>query len=253
MPQFDFGSGSLWGIPTQTVAGVAVTNPTPAKFGILQNVSMDFDAPVKGLYGTYMFPVALGRGKGKISFKAQFGRIQAGAWSSLFFGQTGQPVTGQTIVTEGEAGSIPATPFQVTVAGSATFKNDLGVYYAATGIKLSRVASGPTTGQYSVSAGGVYTFASADTLLGVLIDYESTVATGYTITMNNQLMGNQPTFKAAFRGLYNGSQCVMEFNNCVSEKLSFATKIDDFAIPEMDFQAFADNANVLGIMSFAEL
>lgn len=253
MPQYDFGSGSLWGIPTQSVAGVAITNPTPAKFGILQDVSVDFDAPVKGLYGTYLFPVAIGRGKGKISFKAKFGRIQAGMFSSLFFGRTGQPVAGQTVVTEGEAGSIPATPFQITVAGSATFVRDLGVYYALTGLKLTRVASGPTTGQYSVSAGGVYTFASADTLLGVLIDYESTLTPGYTITMNNELMGNQPTFKAVFRGLYNGLQMVMEFNNCISEKLSFASKIDDFAIPELDFQAFSDNSNVLGIMSFAEL
>ena len=37
------------------------------------------------------------------------------------------------------------------------------------------VASGPTTGQYSVSA-GVYTFAAADTLLGVLISYTYKIA-----------------------------------------------------------------------------
>jgi hypothetical protein len=251
MPQYDFGSGSLWGTPLTTVNGVAVTNPSPVRFGILQDVSMDFDAPSKALHGTFNFPVAIGRGKGKLAFKAKFGRLQASMFSSLFFGHAGQPVTGQTLVVEGEIGIIPGTPFAVTVAQSATWTRDLGVYYAATGLKLNRVASAPITGQYSVAA-GVYTFAAADTTLGVLIDYQYTLTTGYNITMYNELMGNQPTFRALFRGLYNGNQAVFEFNNCISEKISFASKIDDFMIPEMDFQAFSDASNIIGTMNYVE-
>lgn len=77
-----------------------------------------------------------------------------------------------------ELHTVPASPYQVTVANSATFQQDLGVLYAPNGASgggsapntlgasdgtpLTKVASAPAAGQYSVS-GAVYTFNSADT------------------------------------------------------------------------------------------
>jgi hypothetical protein len=70
-----------------------------------------------------------------------------------------------------EAHTVPATPFQVTVTQAATFSCDQQVSYVSSGLPLVRVASGPTVGQYSVSAAGVYTFAAADTSKALTFAY----------------------------------------------------------------------------------
>jgi hypothetical protein len=252
MSQFIFGSGNLWAIPTITLAGMAVTTPTPVPFGILQDISVDMSFTLKELHGQYSFPVAIGRGSGKIVCKAKFGRITAALFNQVF-GET--PATGERKGVFEEAGTIPITPFAVTVANSATWVVDLGVKFALTGLPLTRVASGatPTTGQYKVTA-GVYTFAAADTTLVVAISYIYTtaVAPGQVFTINNQLIGASPFFKAALVETYQGKNFTLELNRCVSNKLTMATKLEDFAIPEFDFDAMADDANVIGTYSLAE-
>ncbi len=71
----------------------------------------------------------------------------------------------------GEAWTIPATPFQITATQPwGNWGSDQGVTFAATGVALTQVASGPTAGQYAVAA-GVYTFAAADVGKAVLISY----------------------------------------------------------------------------------
>lgn len=70
-----------------------------------------------------------------------------------------------------EAKTIPAgTPWQVTVNGAATFSCDHRVTFSS-GTALARVTTAPTTGQYSVSSAGVYTFAAADASKAVNITY----------------------------------------------------------------------------------
>ena len=44
----------------------------------------------------------------------------------------------------------------------------------------------------------------------------------------------------------------MRLNSCYSSKLTMATKIDDFMIPEFDFAAGADVSGVIGTMSSSE-
>ena len=67
------------------------------------------------------------------------------------------------------AGVIPATPYQLTAAQpNGTWGQDDGLTIA--GVAGVPVASGPTTGQYSV-ANGVYTFAAADTGKAVVLNY----------------------------------------------------------------------------------
>jgi hypothetical protein len=71
-----------------------------------------------------------------------------------------------------EAATVPASPGPYTVTAQAPFgpwASDAGVTYA-NGTALVKVASGPTIGEYSV-AGGIYTFAAADTNAAVLISY----------------------------------------------------------------------------------
>lgn len=70
-----------------------------------------------------------------------------------------------------EEQTIPATPYAITTDQiNGKWMQDDGVTYAATGISLTAVNGTPATGQYN-AAGGVYTFAAADTGLDVLISY----------------------------------------------------------------------------------
>jgi hypothetical protein len=240
--QFGFASGSAWAIDS-------AANPTPSPFGILQDVSVDFSFSNKELTGQYGFPVAVGRGTGKISCKAKAARL-SGRLLNLFFG--GTKATGQTSVAQDELGTIPTTPFQVTVANSATFGIDLGVYDSATGIPFVRVASAPAAGQYSVVA-GVYTFNTADVGKVVKISYTYTIAaTGESITIANQLMGTAPTFKAVATQIFNGLRSTLTLNSNVFSKLGAATKLEDFNIPEFDWSTQADAANNIGTWSLAE-
>lgn len=243
--QFGFGSGSAWGIDSGA-------NPTPGRYDILQEASVDFSFSNKPLMGEYGFPVAVGRGSGKISGKMKWARLQTRVLNSIFFGAT--KAAGQTSVAKDEAASVPATPFVVTVANGATFVTDLGVRNATTLIPLVRVASAPATGQYSVNTTtGAYTFAAADTLLAMLFSYSYTIAaTGETITLSNQLIGAAPTFKNVLTQPYNSQRQTLVLNACVAGKLSGGTKTEDFFVPEMDYEAMADSANVVGVWSLAE-
>lgn len=240
---FIFGAGNLYGVPTSDAAGNAIAVPTPVKFGTLQNVSLDISFENKTLYGQNQFPVAVGRGKGKISGKAQFAGLNGATMNSLFFGQTLS--TGITsIYSDSNGTAIPGTPFTITptIPSSGTWSRDLGVTVA--GVPLTRVASAPATGQYMVAA-GVYTFAAADTAKIAFIDFEYT-ATSTTAPqgiVTNQLMGYAPAFLCELTTPYAGKQMTVTLYNCISSKLTLATKQDDFMVPEFDFDAFANNSN----------
>ncbi len=241
MAQYLFGSGAMFGIPTADANGNAITNPTPQQFGVLQDVSIDISFETKTLHGQGQFPVAVGRGKGKISGKAKAAQVNGTLYNSLFFGQT---LTSGIIAAVNDAvgAVIPSTPFTITptIPGSGTWSRDLGVR-DANGIPMTRVASAPITGQYSVSA-GVYTFAAADTSKLVFINYEytATSTTAKNLTVKNLLMGYAPTFSLALSLPFNGKSFYLRLPCVVSSKLSFAAKNDDFSVPEIDLEAFAD-------------
>jgi hypothetical protein len=243
MPLYGFGAGALWGTPLTDASGNAIANPSPILFGTLQEVSVDISADVKELHGQNQFPEAIGRGKAKISCKAKNARINGALLNSIFFGQTmTSSIVGDVYDTTGAA--IPTTPFQITptVPSSGTWARDLGVRNAS-GDPMTRVASAPTTGQYSVAA-GIYTFAAADTGLTVFISYNytATSTSAKTSIVNNVAMGQAPTFRCDLLNAYNGLQTNLSLYSCVATKLGIATKLDDFLIPEFDFSAFADSA-----------
>lgn len=243
--QFGFGSGSAWGIDSGA-------NPTPGRFDILQESSVDFSFSNKQMTGEYQMPVTVGRGSGKITGKAKWGRLQGRALNSIFFGAT--KAAGQVSVSKDETGTIPGTPYQITVANGATFDTDLGVLRASTLIPMVRVASAPATGQYSVNTTtGLYTFAAADTTLAVLISYSYAIAgSGEKISLANQLVGAAPNFKQVLTQSYNSQRQTLVLNACVASKLSGGTKTEDFFTPELDFDAMADAANNIGTWSLAE-
>jgi hypothetical protein len=230
MTQFSFGTGNIYVLPPSAL--------TPIKLGAIQDVAVDFDGDLKQLFGQNQFPVDNARGKVKITGKIGSGKISASAWNTMFFGQT--LATGQVLQVVGEAGTIGSSPYTYTTANAANFLTDLGVFDATTGKQYTRVASGPTTGQYTM-ASGVYTFAAADTGKAILVDYEyNSATTGQTITGNNVLMGTIPTFALHLNNNTKGQQTTLRLYAVVAPKLQFPFKLDDYMISTVDFAAQDD-------------
>lgn len=253
--QLAFGSGVIYGVQQTTAAGAAVANATPQRFGILQDISLDVSFTNKMLKGQYQFPVAVGRGEGKVQGKAKFAQLNGSLVNGLFFGQT--LTVGQDLISDSE--SLTITTNSGAAANGATYREDLGVTYKATGLPLTKVAATPTTGQYSVTGAGVYTFAAGDVGAAtgnILVSYRySGVTTGTTanqLIVSNALMGYAPTFTADLYFPYNGKMLVCHVHSAIGSKLNFATKIDDFMIPEFDFDCFADASSNVLTLNFAE-
>ena len=244
-----FGAGQVIAVPTLDAAGNTIANPTPIQIALLQDISVDVDFETKTLYGEKQFPVAIGRGKAKIGWKAKAGDFNGALLGGLVLGA--DPVATRKAAVIDDPFVVPATLFQITIAppSTGTFVLNMGVKNVLTGKPLTRVASAPATGQYTVTAGGVYTFAAADVGLALLISYEYTIATSagsalYSIT--NNLMGYTPTFVVILQNKYAGSTQTMKLNANVLGKLSLPYKNDDFTMVDIDAQAFSDTSGSVG-------
>lgn len=236
MTQYVFGTGQLFSTP---VGGGA-----PLRFGALQDVSVDFSGDIKQLFGQYQYALDVARGKAKIEWKAAAGNIDVNFYNTIFFDETLE--TGDQLKQVfNETGTVPAmSTYTITVSHGADFYMDLGVYVVSTGLPLQQVAASPATGQYTVSAVGVYTFNSAQASVPVLINYlyeES--AAGGSLEITNQLMGQAPRFQLVLSQLYDSKQFTLILYSNVAEKLSMPLKQDDYLISEINGQAMADSAN----------
>jgi hypothetical protein len=242
---FVFGSGVLIGTPA---------GGSPINFGLAQEVTLNVQTTTKALYGQYNFPVAIGAGTKKMTGKAKMARISGQALGSLFFGIT--PSAGGVQTQFGETTAVPSSsPYTYSTINHATFVADQGVVYASSALPLKQVASNPTQGQYAVSAGGVYTYSSADAGANVLISYTYTsAASGASIAVTSQLIGPSITFSANLFASDpgTGKQFSVLLYNCVAEKLSFGTKVEDFLLPELDFQCFANTAGQVCQFNFGD-
>lgn len=251
MTQLSFGVGALWGNRTDvTGSGIG-----PDQFAILQDCSIEFSWEIKELYSQYQFAVDIARGKGKITGKSKAARVFGAIYGDLFFGTT--PAAGMTTVSENEAGTIGATPYQITVAQAATFVDDLGVYRVSDQARFKRVTSPSNTLEYSVNlATGVYTFASVDTTIPVSLSYVYTLTTGKKIDLTNQFMGYTPTFTATFYTIRSGAivsgALALRLNACTASRLSIPTRLDDYTMLEFDFSAFSNAAGSCGTLSTSE-
>lgn len=241
---FVFGSGVLIGTPQ---------GGSPINFGMAQEITLNISASTKSLYGQNAFPLAIGLGTRKMTGKAKLARISGQALGNLFFGIN--PSVGGAVTQYGEATSVPSSsPYTYSTNNHATFVSDQGVVYAASGLPLKQVASSPSTGQYSVS-GGVYTFASGDSGAAVLISYVYSLATsGESIVVTSSMIGPCVNFSANLFAAdpTTGRQFSMTLYNCVADKLAFGSKLEDFMIPELDFQCYANAAGQVCQINFGD-
>jgi hypothetical protein len=244
--EFAFGSGVGWVTPLTDSGGNAIAIPTPVRVGIIQEISIDLSWTSKPLFGTYQYPVAVGRGTAKSTGTIKWAQINSAIWNALIIGQPGSVTTGtQTQDFRDVTGeTIPGTPYQITPTppNSGTWTADLGVC-DANGIQYTKVASSPSTGQYSVAA-GVYTFAAADTTKVVYIDftYTWTNVSAHTLVATNPLLGYVPTFQLDVDIPYNLKNIKFTIYQCVGDKLAIATKLEDWMITDTNFAFFANAA-----------
>ena len=253
MSVFEFGSGILTGTRTD-LAGVQ----TPRRFGVLQDVSIDFNGDIKMLFGTNQYPVDTARGKTKIEGKAKFAALQASGYNDPFFGQT--LATGQSKYAYNERTTLATTTAAIsyTVANAAsTPLVDQGVFYGGTGanagvqLTASSTASGSAVYAF-VGSTGVYTFNGADSAAQILVNYKYQVSTGFNIAINQQFMGTTPRFGLTLFQVFEGNQMVLDLYSATSSKLTYPTRIDDYVINEMDFSAFANAADEVGVWNLAQ-
>ncbi|MGH3429613.1 MAG: hypothetical protein ACRDQZ_18935 [Mycobacteriales bacterium] len=249
-PLYRFGAGQFWCVPN---GGDEAVNPTPVRLATLQEVSMEFSADIKELYGENQYPEVVAVGKRKIAGKAKIGRWNTTSLNQMMF--AGTQTAGMDIVTVNEADTVPAmSTYTITVSGSANYVEDLGVTYP-NGDPLTKEASALTAaGQYMVDeATGIYTFDSADAGNAVKISYTQAASSqGTTLEIDNQLMGYGPVFQAIFRALFRGQECTIVLQACIAGKLSLQSKVDDFTVPEIDFSAFQDQNGKVGFIYSAK-
>lgn len=231
---FVFGAGDVF---ITEGSGAA---PDSIRIATLQETSLDINpGELKTMYGGKKYPVAAAQGKGSITGKAKQGEIQP-ELLALVLG--GSKAAGTIECVAGESGAVPAgAGYTITVTGSATWLDDRGVLDLSNGLYMSRVATGPTAGQYSVAA-GVYTFAAADANHAVRISYRKTVSgSGSTVSITNTNMGVATTYIV---DLYNTTQDGKKYGvllyAAVLPKLSLGFKNEDFAMPDLDITCLAN-------------
>lgn len=242
-----FGAGDLF------LKEASGATPKSIKAATLKGASADISEELVKLRGAKKFPKDVANGEASLTGTISLGEIQPAIVAASMPGAT-TAAGYEELVTDALA-AIPTTPFTITVAGSADFNEDYGVEFAD-GTPLTRVASAPTAGQYSVNeTTGVYTFASADNVSGksVAISYVKDVAsTGQTTSYTNQLMGSGSTWKLRLWNTYGGKKVGIYLPAIKLAGGGFNFQTGAHATPEYKFEAFED-ANGLVFKFFSSV
>ena len=250
VPQALFGPGILF------VTRTDVANSTPCNIGYINEFSIDISFDTKQLYGQNQYALLAARGTAKSTGKMKAATLSGNALNTVLIGGSWTAGTEYNL-TSTAATVVPATPFQITptVPSSGIWNSDLGVINAATNLPLTLVTGTPSAGQYAVAA-GVYTFASADHVSGisVIISFSYTWTTGSTgqnMVIANQLIGTTPTFQLDYKTILFGATYYLRLYQAIGGKTAFAHKLNDFMMPEYDFDFFANAQQQIGIISLA--
>jgi len=247
--QLNFGSGNAIAKRTDVLYN------RPVVLGVLQDIEIDFSQSIKELIGQYKMPVDIAPAELKITGKAKYARIQADGFNALLLGMTETVNAGSTI-SVAEAHTPAAGT--ATMANTATFVEDLGVYYVSTGLQLQPAASASGAGIYVAPAAGsgVYTHNAADNTIPLLYTYSYTVSTLLNVAGTSALMGTGPQFQLILEQNYTvqgtTKTLFMKFNACRATKMNMPMKNTDYTINDFEFQAFADGSNNWGSIVTSE-
>ena len=250
MTQYNFGVGYVYGKRTD------VSNTQVAFFGTTQEWELNIDQKLVNLMGQYKDPVDVAPSERTVTGKVKFARLQMSMWGNLLFGITPTSSSGIDMVV-GETKTTTTTTY--TVASAAAFSGDLGVYYAASGIALTPVASAPTAGQYVAGAAGVgtYTLNASDSAASLLqFSYMKTATDQLSVTVTQALMGSGPVVELDFSNPYAVQGTTKKLNiQILSARISKSPlqfKNANYMIPDMEFTAFLNSAGNLMNWSMTE-
>ncbi len=130
-----FGSGVVYGVPV--ASGAAQANPTPFRFGVLQDVQVDIKGTNKKLRGQKQAPVRVARGEVDITVKSKLGALDPNMLNQLYFACPS--VAGITLVADSE-------PQVVGAAAPAARANNtnyaVGQLYSSGGYAYKCVTAG---------------------------------------------------------------------------------------------------------------
>lgn len=241
----------LYGYPN---SGNLPVDPTPIRI-LLQEVTIDFKADLKKLWTLSQFPISTARGKVEIMGKAKMVSFEPDVENQLYFAQT--ETIGMSIPVDQEQHTITNTAsnvFSVVVFNNAspTILQDNGVYlnsgtYAGE-LMLESPTNPPGAEMYYVNiTSGTYYFNTADNGSNVLISYTYQNSTrGKTITLVNQIMGYAPQWRADFWGTFRNKYFGIRLNQVTMGTWSIPTKLEDYWVSDLTFDANADSTNNLG-------
>lgn len=245
----NFGVGRTIAVPKRLADGSVAANATPLQMGTMQEIGVDMSVELKKLKAARRYPLAIAQADGSIMVKAKYAVFDAAIYGSLFSGKAS--TAGIKGVDQDILLTVPSTgPYTVTVvpSNSGTFVEDLGLIDPSTGNALKRVGSGPTAGQYSVSSGGVYTFAAGNA--GAVFvggwEYSATSTAGQFFNITNDVQGPTPSFSMYLKQSFDGMNMVMKLNKCVSGKMNIPAKTGDFAVYDFEAEAFDDGTGNVG-------
>ncbi len=146
-----------------------------------------------------------------------------------------------------------------TATAGAAFLEDLGVFYVATGIALTPIASAPTIGTYvaGVSGVGTYTINSSDAGASVLnFFYMKTATDQFQMVVSQTLMGTGPVVELNFSNPYAVQGATKKLNIQLPavriSKSPLQFKNTAYVVPEMDFTAFLNAAGNIMTWSMTE-
>jgi len=231
----NFGLGSLWSIPSGAT-------PAPLRFATLKDISLDIGGDLELLRGEGYFAVDAGKKGGAVKGKIGLAELNMGILSQIIPGIV--KTTGTTRVIIEEAGTIPSTPFQITVAQGATFLENLEVINGVTGLPMTRGATATGTGVYAVNDGtGVYTFHTSDTGKAVRISYRYTVAgSGSTYTISNSVSTVATPFVMLLGNGTSGKYFSARVPSVHVPGIGFGLKGDGWTEYQLNYEATADSA-----------
>ena len=238
-----FGPGIL--IVTRT----DITIPVAINIGFAQELSLDLAGTTKQLYGQKQYPLVAARATIKATGKFKAAEISGIAWNAFFYGQSSF-TTGRKVWNIDTTGTVPSTA-GVQVGSSLSFDADLGIFYSTLGLPLQRVSTAVSlsSGYYAVgsTAPGFYYFSTGDSTaaVGLKITYtsSSTAATAQTLAVTNQTIGITPTFQLDYYTSLNqptAKAFAVRVYQCIGSKQSMQFKLEDFMMPEFEFDFFAN-------------
>ena len=231
-------------------------SPSPAvNIGYAQELTVDFAGTTKNLFGQNQYPLVSARGTVKVTGKVKAATLSGIAFNNTFFGNSFVQGGDNYYINEVHT---PATT-TVTVTHATGGIIDLGVTYVATGLPLQRVTAGAEAlGKYSVVlTTGIYTFAAGDTT-AMNFNYSNFTSTGTAqqLQITNQPIGYTPTFQLDYWVNLNQpapKPFAVRLFACVASKLALAGKLEDYMMPEFDFDVFASNNGQVLNFNFPEV